>query len=163
MHLIIHKAKDCKRLVFTEKQAGRGKSERADRHDRLMSDDDRPISFLDRLQGTEIDEECDSNLLAVTGQPHRAWGQRGVLPDPRMDNMSGFQCRFQGCRGGCVGDFGVERGPVALRRHVTPSHDLAADLVSTPLSGFAERWVFLINRGVRPQTACQVHTSRAEA
>lgn len=60
MHLMIHKAKDCTRLVFTEKRAGRGKSERGDRHDRLMSDDDRPISSLDRLLGTEI----DSNLLS---------------------------------------------------------------------------------------------------
>lgn len=51
MHLMIHKAKDCTRLVFTEKRAGRGKSECGDRHDRLMSDDDRPISSLDRLPG----------------------------------------------------------------------------------------------------------------
>ena len=70
MHLMIHKAKDCTRLVFTEKRAWRGKSERGDRHDRLMSDDDRPISSLDRLLGTEI----DSNLLAVTKQPRLAGG-----------------------------------------------------------------------------------------
>lgn len=70
MHLMIHKAKDCTRLVFTEKRAGRGKSERGDRHDRLISDDDRPISSLDRLLGTEI----DSNLLAVTKQPRLAGG-----------------------------------------------------------------------------------------
>jgi hypothetical protein len=82
MHLMIHKAKDCTRLVFTEKRAGRGKSERGDRHDRLMSDDDRPISSLDRLLGTEI----DSNLLAVTKQPRLAGGSvwRSSRPKSRQ-------------------------------------------------------------------------------
>lgn len=156
MHLMIHKAKDCTRLVFTEKRAGRGKSECGDRHDRLMSDDDRPISSLDRLLGTEI----DSNLLAVTKQPRLAGGTVWRSSRPKMDNMSWFQCRFQACRGGCVGDSGIERGPVALRQHLTPSHDLAADLGSALLSGVAERWVFFF---VRPQTPCQIHTSGAKA
>jgi hypothetical protein len=155
MHLMIHKAKDCTRLVFTEKRAGRGKSERGDRHDRLMSDDDRPISSLDRLLGTEI----DSNLLAVTKQPRLAggsvWrssrpknGQHILVPVPVPSLPRRLRWRLW-----------HRAGPVALRQHLTLSHDLAADLGSALLSGVAERWVFFF---VRPQTPCQIHTSRAK-
>jgi hypothetical protein len=55
MHLMIYKARRLQAPRVDRKASrARGKSERGDRHGRLMSDCDRPISFLVRLLGTEI-------------------------------------------------------------------------------------------------------------
>jgi len=65
--------------VFTEKRAGRRKSERGERHDRLMSDDDRPISFLDRLLGTEIWRPI-SEALSFLASPNAGWASLQRCP-----------------------------------------------------------------------------------